>query len=693
MARTRPAAPPTAPDPPPAGIFCWLRRTFLRTAGYLLAASAILALAYGWLASRYDLAALGRMPERSIVFDADGSEIGRIHGEDRTVVPLDRISPVFIQALLAREDDRFYQHHGVDLKGIARAIFRRFTDGAQQGASTISMQLARNGFDLTRQKSLHRKLLEIALTLRIEASLSKDQILEHYLNRIFFGTGLHGVERATQAYFGKPAISLTIDEAAMLAAIIRGPNRFSPFRHYEKAMSGRNMVLDRMVTTGRLRSDAAEAAKRTKTRVLPEPPPPRSSWAIDAVRRELARLLDSTDIAEGGLLIHTTINSRLQQATEASLATELARIESLPGYQHQSLAGFLRSLATHPGAEPAYLQSAAIVIDNSSGAILACTGGRDASHSSFNRALSARRAAGSTFKPFVYAAALENGLLPSTLLSDDPLKEGEIQSAHDPSFQPTNADQQSHGLQRADWGLARSRNTMAVRAGEFAGIDAVRETAHRCGLGDPASSSAQLYLGNTPVTLEQLTTAFTVFPRGGSRPRPFLIDRVTDSAGRLVFRSGTLSDSALRPGTAWLATNMLQLACQPGGTAAEIAAAQLSSPIGGKTGTTDSFHDAWFVGFNPAITCGVWIGLDQPAPIIANGYSNRLAVPAWIRIVRQAESLGLKGPRFPSTPLRRITLCTASGQPAGPLCRSGTLTETLPADSLPTGPCPLHPDR
>jgi penicillin-binding protein 1A len=250
----------------------------------------------------------------------------------------------------------------VDYIGVVRALWRTFKDPTvRQGASTISMQLARNSFDLTREKSIHRKLLEIALTRRIESQRTKDQILELYVNRIFFGTGIFGVQRAAESYFGKAAKDLTLDEGAMLAAIIRGPNAFSPFRHYDKAISGRNMVLDRMVETGVMAAEEAAKAKGVPTKVLKEPKAAKDTWALDAVRRDLEKLLDEGEIGEGGLKIHTTVEPALQQAAEAGLTKQLTAIEKLPGYVHQKWALYENMMERGLAVEPEYLQGAVVV--------------------------------------------------------------------------------------------------------------------------------------------------------------------------------------------------------------------------------------------------------------------------------------------------------------------------------------------
>jgi penicillin-binding protein 1A len=650
----------------------------------------VLDIIYSTLAGRYDLTDLGRMPERTIVYDNQGRELGRLHGENRVVVKLSEVPPFFIEALFAREDNDFRSHGGVHWRGVARAAFRRFTDGARQGASTLTMQLANNSFQLGKEPSLHRKLLEIAITRRIESSLKKDQILELYVNRIFFGTGLYGIERAAGAYFGKKARDLTPDECAMLVAIIRGPNKFSPFRHYDIAVSGRNMVLDRMVYFDRLSSDEAERIRKVKTKVLPAPSWQQESWVMDAVRRDLDRVLDAEDIEEGGLKVFTTLDPKLQREAERLLEKELARIERLPGYEHPTRAQFQSRLQKAPDATPDYLQGAIVVLDNATGGTLAVVGGRDADHSTFNRALLSRRQAGSTFKPFVYAAAIERGLLPGALISDSQIRPGDIRTAVDPAFHPDNSDKTYHGLQRADWGLAKSRNTMAVRAGEFAGMDAVIDVAARAGFGEIESRSAQLYLGNVGVTLEALTSGYSAFPNAGVRCRPFLIDRIEDNTGHLVFRSGVMDPEVLRPGAAWLTTKMLENVCAPGGTASEVRNAGLIAPVAGKTGTTDDYRDAWFVGFNPRITCGVWVGLDDPDRIIHKGYGSKLALPVWIEVMRRAQALGYSGGEWKHPPLRRVEICSGSGCLAGPACTGRRVLEELPEDSLPPAECPVH---
>ncbi|MFN0129353.1 MAG: transglycosylase domain-containing protein [Verrucomicrobiales bacterium] len=646
-------------------------------------------LVYSSLARGYDMKKLGAMPERSIVYDANGAEMGRLHGENRVSVPLSEVSSHFLNALLSREDHRFYDHGGIDSRGVARALVRDIRDrGFTQGASTITMQLARNSFAL-RGRSLHRKLLEMALARRIEARHSKDEILELYVNRIFFGTGLYGVERAAQAYFGKAARDLSVDEGAMLAAIIRGPNKFSPFRSPEAARSGRDMVLRRMVVQERLTPHEAEVALAATTTIQAEPVgTSQESYALDAVRRALDSVLDAEDEEDGGLRIHTTIDMRLQAAAEQALEEQLASVEKSRGYPHPTRARW-RARSPAPDAAPDYVQGAVVVFDNSRGAALAVVGGRDFGESPFNRALLAKRPIGSTFKPFVYASAVQTGLFPSTLVDDGPVSVG--------GWAPKNSDGKFGGLLPAEIGLARSRNTMTVRVGERAGLDRIVELADRLALGPVTHPSPQLFIGNHEATLHALTSAYTAFPNAGEKLRPYLIDRVENRAGDVVFRNEPMGYSAMAPGATWCVTRMLEAVFAPGGTAARARSLGYRSAAAGKTGTTDNFKDAWFVGFTKRLTCGVWVGLDQPDRITGQAYGGRMALPVWVAVMRQAENLGYApGPSpAPDVSVEKAALCRVSGLAATSECQSaGTaVTDDVPIDLLDhfvTGPCLDH---
>ena len=540
----------------------WPARGAIFLAVLTLIAGGVVWMVYSSLARGYDLKKLGEMPERSIVYDMRGVEIGKLHGENRVSIPLAQVSTHFIEALLAREDDRFYSHGGVDYRGLVRALLRDIKDREfTQGASTITMQLARNSFSM-RGKSLHRKLLEIAVARRIESKFSKDEILELYVNRIFFGTGLYGVERASQSYFGKSASALTLDEAAMLAAIIRGPNRFSPFRAYDVALSGKAMVLDRMVIKGRADPAAASAAKLVKTKVLPEPQvSSQETYALDAVRRSLDQVLDAEDEEDGGLRIFTTLDLELQAAAERALEDRLSAVEKTKGYPHITRAQWRERVAQGTASgPPEYVEGAVVAIDNTSGATLVVVGGRSLEESAFNRALLATRQVGSTFKPFVYTAAVQAGMLPTTLVDDGPI---DIDG-----WQPKNSDGTFGGLLPAEIGLAKSRNTMTIRVGVRAGLEHVMELVERVGLGKDPKPTPQLFIGNHDTTLHKLTSAFTCFPNAGQRFRPFLIERIENKEGDVIFRNAPQSYPVMAPGAAWCVTKMMEKVLSPAGTAA-----------------------------------------------------------------------------------------------------------------------------
>lgn len=648
-------------------------------------------LSYGVMARGYDLADLENIPERSLVFDVHGEVIGKLHGENRLVVKLADVAPAFVEALLAREDNRFFSHGGVDWKGVVRAVVRNVKDKkATQGASTLTMQLARNSFGLGAEKTLHRKLMEVALTRRIEAHRSKEEILELYVNRIYFGNSLYGIERAAEAYFGKHAKALDLGEAALLAGIIRGPNRFSPFRNAKGAQAQRDAVLDRMVATGRLDPADAAVAKARPMRIRPQRRTLRQeTYALDAVRRDLDVVLDQEEIEDGGLRIFTTIEPALQEAAQASVEARLAAVERTPGYRHQTREDYSKATAAGSEVPPEYLQGAVMVIENRTGAIRAVVGGRDFSQSAYNRALLAKRQVGSTFKPFVYAAGIEfAGLLPECLVSDAALEPADIRSAEG-FFSPRNSDGTFTGMQPVEFGLIKSRNTMAVRVGERAGIDHVLQLADTAGIKEIPSRSPQVYLGNLGATLKSMTSAFSLFPNEGRRCRPYVIDRIEDAHGGILFRSGTMEYEVVSPGTAWLVTGMLEKVVRPGGTAAAVHHLGLHSPTAGKTGTTDDYHDAWFIGSTPKLTCGVWVGLDDPERIVGQGYGGRLAVPIWGDVMKQAEVSGSSGGAFPKPALTGVAICRISGLLATDRC-GNTVRVDLPEDRAPAAACSLH---
>ena len=650
---------------------------------------------YSHLAKAYDLTKLGDMPERTIVMDCNGEVLGRMHGENRIIVPLSEVSPWFVKALLAREDSRFYDHGGIDYKGVARAMLRNLKDmRVVQGASTLTMQLARNSFPDLDDRSIHRKLVEMMLARRIEKACTKDQIIEHYVNRIFYGPGIYGVQRASQVYFGKHASQLSLSEAAMIAGIIRSPVRFSPFRNYEGALKERDTVLKRMLETKVITPEEEIAAKYADIALHAQPVfQSQGGYALDTVRRDLDLILEQQEIEDGGLQVFTTLNKNLQDAAEAAVEKRLAAVEKQRGYAHPKKADFDK---TWDGAQEItstpYLQAALMMQDNSTGGILALIGGRDYRHSKYNRATQGERQIGSTVKPFVYAAGIASGFMPGTLINDAPIQPGEIEGA-DPGWSPQNSDGKFLGPTTLTDGIVKSRNTMTLRLGNYAGIDRVIDLLTNAGFSKPAERTPQIFIGNIGGNPRQLTSAISIFPNQGLRRRPYLIDRIVDKAGNIIYQTPVLESEVITPSVAFLMRNILAQVLDRGTAASLRNEYGFKEPGGGKTGTTNDYKDAWFAGFTDRVSCGIWVGLDKPQTIVEGGYGGTLALPIWADVMKKAVALGYKTevPKV-TLPLSRVTLCRVSSQLATDGCgQAGTAYEdALPYDLVPKNFCAEH---
>jgi penicillin-binding protein 1A len=641
-------------------------------------------------ADQFDLGEIDRIPAISEVFDQAGMSYGRLEGDVRYVVPLAEISPYFVKAVLAREDSRFYEHHGVDFSGIARAAYRNLASGGvREGASTLTQQLARNTFDLG-QDRWRRKAVEALLAMRIERSLTKGQIFEAYANRIYYGAGMYGVETASRACFGKSARDLTLSEAAILAGLIRSPNRLTPLEDSRMALAQRDQVLARMeelkmISATEARTARAEpmtAGKRLAPRVL-------ENYAMDAVERDLAILLPKEVVDRGGLKIFTTIDRRLQLLAEKSVDEKLSALESEPGWPHPTR-GSAGAQTSSRAVESPYIQGALVAIDNDTGGIKAVVGGRDFKESPYNRAILARRQIGSTVKPFVYAAAFEKGLSPGTLVDDSPIREGDIAGLAT-SWSPENSDSDNLGMQPAAVGLVRSRNTMTIRVGELASRAAVRGLAMKAGL-EQVPDMPAIYLGAFETTLKSLTAAYTMFPNDGVRRQPYIIDHIVDRHGRTIYKATRAGLRCLSPEVDYVMNGLLGDVIARG-TAASAASLGLKVPAAGKTGTTDDYKDAWFVGFTSRLTCGVWVGMDHPQRIADRGYGAKLALPIWVDFIQNASAWKYEPRQFAGRDdVKTVELCQVSGGVATGECRAaGTAYQAaLPAAMIPHQYCATH---
>ncbi len=602
----------------------------------------VIFLFYGAWAQTFDMKKVGEMPERNTVYDVDGKIYSRLAGANRLKVSLSEVSPLFIEAVLTREDARFYEHKGIDWRGILRALAHDVLSGsAREGASSITQQLARNSLPLG-GRTLSRKLLEAMVAFRIEHQFTKQQILELYVNRIYFGTGCYGVETASQLYFGKSASKLNLSEAALLAGLIRSPNRFSPLRNPEGAAMQRNAVLDRMVALKRISPAQVEEAKRTKIAAHPKRLPfIQENYAMDAVQRDLNQLLTQDQIDNGGLSIYTTLDPAVQNAAQQALETQLTKIEHQSNFHHPLKANYHPPENGEGDSSMPYLEGAVVVIDNESGGIRALVGGRDYAQSKFNRALApTNRQLGSAFKPFVYAIAFTHGLLPGGAISDGPIQPGEIDGAG--NWSPANSDGTYGGIMPCSYGLIHSRNTMSVRVGQFAGLDSVQEVATTLGLS--------------------------------------------------LYRAAHISAPALDPSAAWMTSQLMEEVLTRGTAAGARSSLGFRLPAAGKTGTTNDYKDAWFLGYTSTLTSGVWVGFDQPTTIIPHGYGAALALPVWTQVMNKAADHYPAKPLEPTVPTTHATVCSISNQLATTGCMAaGTAYDIdLPSDKVPTTACQVH---
>ncbi len=645
-------------------------------------------------AQKYDMKLVANMPERTVILDKNQREIGRIHGEKRDVVPLSEVAPVFRQAVLAREDARFYEHGAIDIIGIIRAVKRNIVDrDMTQGASTITMQLARNSYKLG-GRNIQRKMLEAAVAYRIEKTYTKDQILEHYVNRIFWGQTIRGVEEASKTYLEKSAKDLTLSDAAMLAGIIRGPNAFNPFVDVEKAKRERNTTLKRMIEKKMISQFEADNAMRSQINMRPKTRRGTdASYALDAVRRELDIILEEKNIELGGLTVVSTIDLLVQKKAEEALNTHLTNIEKTPGYAHQTRAQWGQAPPAQRG-DPAYIQGSVVAVENNTGRVLAVVGGRDVNESQFNRAVQANRQIGSIFKPFVYLAAFVEGMKPSTTVSDDPIKPNEIDGS-DKRWRPRNSDGKYRGNRPAAYGLIQSRNTMSVRVGDYAGLDNVLETARQAGFGEKVPKNPTSYLGSWESSTWKVASAFSIFSNNGTRYRPYLIEEIRDRNGNVVYETGQISYQAADSGPSSMVSNILKDVVDTG-TASIVRKLGFNRDCAGKTGTTDDFHDAWFAGYTSHISCAVWIGFDTPKRTMKDGYGSRLAAPIWAEIMKTADRLGYKAEKLDGKlPTKIVKLCKTSGKRPTAECvrHQSVYSEAVPVESVPAENdfCPVHP--
>ena len=603
--------------------------------------------------------------QTTLVLGRDGSLIGELGRERRINIALRALPKYVGTAFVAVEDKRFYQHDGVDLVGVASAIKDAVTKGNLRGASTITQLLVGNMHpDLIdrRDVSPGRKLREQQAAREMERHYNKEQILEAFLNQISFGRGSYGIEMAARQFFAKGAADLTLAEAASLASMPKSPVQYDPARYPDRNRTRRNTVLALMADQGYITAAQSVAAQREPVRTvitLRSPAP----WVVDVVRVQAERA--GIAVMQGGYRIHTTIDAALQRATQQALSSGLDEIETRPGFRGLRCARVAGDTATTARAKAkveACLEGAAVVLDPSTGDVRALVGGRDYARSSFNRAVDGNRQPGSSFKAFVYAQSIAQGLPANAMVADTALR---IRLDNGQYYSPDNADHAFLGALTMREALIRSRNPVAVQLALAVGMDSVIALARRAGLRAPISSYPSSALGASVVQPLDFVAAYATFDNGGVAVEPRFVQRIEDRTGRTVFTPQiAAARSAMDPRVAFIMRDMMQDVVTRGTATAlrKIVPARIA--VAGKTGTTNDNTDVWFVGMTPELVTGVWLGFDKPAMIAPGAAGGTLAAPIAGQIIAAAYGNRASGVWTPPPGLVPVELDRASGRPS-----------------------------
>jgi len=647
------------------------------------------------------------------LYDIHGNTIGSFALQRRVVASYSDFPQLLVDALVSTEDKDFYGHWGINMWRIAGAAFRDIESGGRvQGASTLTMQLARNLF-LSPDRSFHRKIQEALLAIQIERRFTKQQIFTLYANQIYLGHGVYGFEAASEYYFSKPARQLTLPQAALIAGLPKSPVYYSPILHPGRALHRRNLVIDAMLEDGKITVAEARDARNTPLGLrLGHGPNSLAPYFVEEVRQYLESKYGADEVHAGGLRVYTTLDMDLQAAANRAVLDGLAAYErrhgwrghlenvlsegrTLAGYEHPDwddelasgsyshalvtqvtgksaavrignyaatlapsdvlwtkiplprllVAGdliYVKVLSLEAGGKvkvslerDSGVEGALVAIDNTSGGIRAMVGGRDFNLSKFNRASQAERQAGSSFKPYVYTAAIDRGATADDTILDAPTT---FQTAAGP-YSPHNYDEKYEGTITLRRAFAQSRNIPALKLADKLGIATVEDYARKFGIASPLPPYLPVALGAAEMTLVEQTSAYSVFPNDGVRLVPRLVTRVVDYDGRVLEQDYPEVKDVVSSRTARIMTSMLEAVVEHG---TGVAAAPLKLPLGGKTGTTNDFTDAWFVGFSPAMTAGVWVGYDEKRSLGPRETGARAALPIWIQFVKAA--VGRKDP-------------------------------------------------
>ncbi|MBI4666285.1 MAG: PBP1A family penicillin-binding protein [Nitrospinae bacterium] len=667
------------------------------------------------------------------VYDDKGDIVADFYTEKRMYTPLGKIPRLLMQATIAVEDAKFYEHHGINFEGIARAMFENLKAGkVVQGGSSITQQVAKVLL-LSPERTFDRKIKEALLSIEIERNYSKDEILEIYLNQVYYGHGAYGVAAAAETYFGKELSALTLGEIAMIASLPKAPSSYSPYNNMEKARARRGHVLNRLLAINAITPDQAERAGMEVIKLSGHKKPAnRAPWFAEHLRRYLEKQYGATRLYRGGLKVNTTLDVKLQQHADAAVTAGLEELDKRLGYRgplanikldaghkpdwatlnpkddpRQTEAAFYKpgrklkgvvlyvdktqarigfedakglitvenlgwahkpkpgsdlmwaplvedprkvlkrgdvvevKILDKPGKDGVYplmldqtpeVQAALLAIDPRTGGIKAMVGGYDAETSKFNRAVQAMRQPGSAFKPVIYTAALDNGFTPATIVMDSPVS-FDMALTGMKEWTPTNFEEKYFGPTRIREAVTFSRNVVTVKVLSKIGVRTAVDYARRFGITSPLDPTFSLGLGASTVTVEEMTGAFATLANGGARMNQYYVKSVADNDGAILENNEPSGEQVISPEVAYLMTSVMESVVQEG-TAETVSG--LGRHIAGKTGTTNNFVDAWFIGFTPDLVCAVWVGRDDNKPIGHKETGARAAIPIWMRFMKEA---------------------------------------------------------
>lgn len=632
-------------------------------------------------ADTYDLERINDLEVPSIIVDRNDKPIGSIYVQNRSIIPISDVPQRFIDALCAGEDSRFFKHKGVDYIGIVRAV-KLNLQGSSQGASTITQQLARNAYNLKgeakqrNESTIQRKLVEAFLAMRIEKRYSKQEILGFYLNRIYFGSGYHGIRSASLGYFGKEPRDLTVGECASLVTLIKNPTHRSPINDPEVNREGRNYVLGRMAEEGFLKAKEAEKLKAEPLKLNPKPLRRGTSHLYERLTEAVTQALGEDALAAGGFKIHTTILKEAQDAAQQALLDSLARAEARPGYAH------VKYDRKNPANPPEYLQGAVLMVDHETGEVLAHIGGRDYAQVPYDFIEFGKRPLGTAFFPFLYAAGLSGGKTPATLVEDEAMdnravmvggREGILGEWGMEVSSPT-----YEGKITARRAFENSKIAATVRFGSLVGLQRIVQVGVAFGLPmERAELLQRLCVGWEEASMKQAVSAIATFARGGRSGATKLIylERVENAQGKVIYRSdypSLASRQVIDPATAWQIHSMMVGSCLRGNSAGAFdGLLEKPFPGAGKGGSTHDFADTWFIGYNKHVTCGVWTGFLQAGvgPIYPGAFSRDLAMPVWQAAMNAAAPAFGGGTIDIDDNLVELQICSVSGQRATQFCQ------------------------